>query len=144
MRKQDSTLREGRSTTQNKLIKGTDSLFLNSEIGFGYTCKKKDFQHKGDLSCFQKKMDLFKSLSASMTMHDLSNEYNVSSTFNVTDLSPFGVGDDLRTNPFQEKGNDEGTTNKWNANPIQVPVGLITRARVKKFKETLNGLILNI
>ena len=69
MRKQDSTLRGGRSTTQNKLIKGTDSLFLNSEIGFGYTCEKKDFQHKGDLSCFREKMDLFKSLSASMTMH---------------------------------------------------------------------------
>ncbi|RVW73840.1 hypothetical protein CK203_056640 [Vitis vinifera] len=66
------------STTQNKLIKGTDSLFLNSEIGFGYTCEKKDFQHKGD---------------------------------------------DLRTNPFQDEGNDEDTTNKWNANPIQVPVG---------------------
>ncbi|RVW27427.1 hypothetical protein CK203_095408 [Vitis vinifera] len=99
MRKQDSTLRGGRSTTQNKLIKGTDSLFLNSEIGFGYTCEKKDFQHKGD---------------------------------------------DLRTNPFQDEGNDEDTTNKWNANPIQVPVGLITRAQAKKFKETLNGLILNI
>ena len=75
---------------------------------------------------------------------DFPNEYNVSATFNVTDLSPFGVGDDLRTNPFQDEGNDEDTTNKWNANPIQVPVGLITRARVKKFKETLNGLILNI
>ena len=31
---------------------------------------------------------------------DLPNEYNVSSTFNVTDLSPFDVGDDLRTNHF--------------------------------------------
>ena len=40
--------------------------------------------------------------------------------------------------------NDEGTTNKWNADPIQVPIGPITRAWVKKFKETLNGLIQNI
>ena len=32
-------------------------------------------------------------------------------------------------------------TKKWNAYPIQVLVGLVTRARVKKFKETLNGLI---
>ena len=38
---------------------------------------------------------------------DLPGEYNVSATFNVTDLSPFDVGDDLRTNPFQEEGNDE-------------------------------------
>ena len=34
----------------------------------------------------------------------LLGEYNVSATFNVTDLSPFDVGDDLRTNPFQEGG----------------------------------------
>ena len=49
---------------------------------------------------------------------DFLGEYNVSATFNVTDLSPFDIGDDLRTNPFQEKVNDEGTTNKWNADPI--------------------------
>ncbi|KAL6322767.1 hypothetical protein AAG906_018648 [Vitis piasezkii] len=35
----------------------------------------------------------------------------------------FWVSDDLRTNPFQGKRNDEGTTNKWNADPIQVSVG---------------------
>ena len=39
---------------------------------------------------------------------------------------------------------DESTTNKWNVDPIKVPVGPITRAQVKKFKETLNGLIHNI
>ncbi|KAL6323028.1 hypothetical protein AAG906_023646 [Vitis piasezkii] len=58
---------------------------------------------------------------------DLLGEYNVNATFNVTDLSPFDVGDDLRTNPFQDEGNDEGTTNKWNINPIQVLVGPVTR-----------------
>ena len=31
---------------------------------------------------------------------DLSGEYNASATFNVTDLSHFVVGEDLRTNPF--------------------------------------------
>ena len=36
---------------------------------------------------------------------DLSGEYNISATFNVSDLSPFDVGDDSRTNPFEEKGN---------------------------------------
>ena len=66
-------------------------------------------------------------------MLDFLGEYNVSATFNVTDLSPFDVGDDLRTNHFQEKRNDEGTTNKWNADPIQFPIGLITRAQAKKF-----------
>src|SRR3954465_12123719 len=38
---------------------------------------------------------------------DLPGEYNVSATFNVADLSPFDAGVDLRTNPFQEEGNDE-------------------------------------
>ena len=75
---------------------------------------------------------------------DFPGEYNVSATFNVTDLSSFDVGDDLRANPFQEEGNDEGTTNKWNADPIQVPIALVTRARAKKFKGILNGLIQNI
>ena len=45
---------------------------------------------------------------------------------------------------LQHNLNDEGTTNKWNANPIQVSIGPITRVRAKKLKETLNGLIQNI
>ena len=79
---------------------------------------------------------------------DLPGEYNVSSTFNVSDLSPFDVGDDLRTNPLQEEGNDEikdkTITSTWDEpylDPIQVPVGPVIRARAKKFKEALNGLI---
>jgi hypothetical protein len=35
---------------------------------------------------------------------DISSEYNINATFNVSDLSPFDVGDDLRTNPFKERG----------------------------------------
>ena len=71
---------------------------------------------------------------------DLPNEYNVSATFNVTDLSPFDVGEDLRENPFQEEGNDgdQGTVSK---DLVQVPIGLVTRAQAKKFKDVLNGLI---
>ena len=36
---------------------------------------------------------------------------------------------------------DEGTTNNWSVDPIQVPIGSVTRARAKRFKETLNVLI---
>ena len=72
---------------------------------------------------------------------DLLGEYSVSATFNVSNLSPFDVDDDLGTNPSQEEGNGEGTTNKWSVEPIQVPIGLVTRAKVKRFKETLNVLI---
>ena len=58
---------------------------------------------------------------------DLPGEYNVSATFNVTDLSPFDAGGDLRANPFQEAGNDgdQGTTSK---DLVQVPIGPVTRA----------------
>ena len=58
---------------------------------------------------------------------DLPGEYDVSATFNVTDLSPFDVGDDLRANPFQEEGNDgdQGTASK---DLVQVLIGLVMRA----------------
>ena len=60
---------------------------------------------------------------------DLPGEYNVSATFNVIDLSLFYVGDDLRTNPFQEEGNDKGMAKEWSADPLEIPLGLITRAK---------------
>lgn len=37
---------------------------------------------------------------------DLLCEYNVSAIFNVSDLSPFDIGDDSWANHLQEKGND--------------------------------------
>ena len=73
---------------------------------------------------------------------DLPGEYNISATFNVSDLSPFDVGDDLRKNHFEERGNDE---NQQALNdPLHVLVGPITKARSKKIKEALNGLIQEI
>ena len=40
---------------------------------------------------------------------DLPGKYNISATFNVSDLSPFDAGDNLRMNPFEEggRGDDE-------------------------------------
>ena len=37
---------------------------------------------------------------------DLPNEYGVNATFNVVDLSLFDVGDDSRSNRFEEIGDD--------------------------------------
>ena len=73
---------------------------------------------------------------------DLPGEYNISATFNVSNLSPFDVGDDSRTNPFDKKGNDENQ--QAFKDPLHVSVGPITRARSKKIKEALNGLIQEI
>ena len=72
---------------------------------------------------------------------DLPDEYNVSATFNVTDFSLFDVCDDLRTNPFQEEGNDGGMAKEWSANPLEIPLGPMTRVKAKRFKEALNVLI---
>jgi hypothetical protein len=74
---------------------------------------------------------------------DLPGEYNISATFNVFDLSLFDVGDDSRSNPFEERGNDENQQALLK-DPLHVPVGPITRARSKKIKEALNGLIQDI
>jgi len=37
---------------------------------------------------------------------DLPGEYDVSAIFNVADLSLFDVGDDSRSNPFEDRGDD--------------------------------------
>ncbi|GKV10834.1 hypothetical protein SLEP1_g22145 [Rubroshorea leprosula] len=59
---------------------------------------------------------------------DFLGECNVSATFNVTDLSPFDVVDNLTTNPFQEEGNDVNPSLTLK-DSIQVPIGPVTRAR---------------
>ena len=68
-------------------------------------------------------------------------EYGVSTTFNVSDLTLFDVGDDSRSNPFKERGDDENQANtkhNYANDPLEVP---ITRAWENKLKETLNELI---
>uniref|UniRef100_A0A2N9H5G6 Tf2-1-like SH3-like domain-containing protein n=1 Tax=Fagus sylvatica TaxID=28930 RepID=A0A2N9H5G6_FAGSY len=52
-------------------------------------------------------------------------------------------GDDSRSNPFKERGNDENQQAPLK-DPLHVPVGPIIRARSKKIKEALNGLIQDI
>ena len=71
---------------------------------------------------------------------DLPGEYNVSATFNVTDLNLFYVSYNLRTNHFQEE-NDGGMAKEWSADPLGIPLGPMTRAKAKRFKEALNVLI---
>jgi hypothetical protein len=77
----------------------------------------------------------------------LPGEYGVSATFNVYDLTLFDVGNDSRSSPFKERGNDADQPNikRNHANdPLEVPIGLITRAGAKKLKEALNELVQNI
>ncbi|GKV07038.1 hypothetical protein SLEP1_g18849 [Rubroshorea leprosula] len=75
---------------------------------------------------------------------ELPGEYNVSATFNVSDLSPFDVGDDLRTNPFEERGNhgnQDDNISTTSCDTLYTQGGPVTRVRAKKMREVLNGLI---
>ncbi|RVW25290.1 Transposon Ty3-I Gag-Pol polyprotein [Vitis vinifera] len=54
----------------------------------------------------------------------------------------FPTWDDSRTNPFEEKENDENQ--QAIKDPLHVPIRPITKARSKKIKEALNGLIQEI
>jgi purine-nucleoside phosphorylase len=63
---------------------------------------------------------------------DLPGEYGVSAIFNVSNLTLFTISDDLRSNHFKERGDDEEQPNtKYNyANdPLEVLIWSITKAR---------------
>lgn len=66
------------------------------------------------------------------------NEYNVSASFYNSDLSPFDIGDDSRTNLLHGRGNNEnkGATPK---DLLHVSVGPIARARLRGSKKHLMG-----
>jgi len=68
---------------------------------------------------------------------DLPSEYNVSATFNVSDLSLFDADGgtlDLRTNPFQERGSDEDTTKDKGHEALEGPM---TRGRLKQTQHVI-------
>ncbi|XP_038983993.1 uncharacterized protein LOC103716477 [Phoenix dactylifera] len=80
---------------------------------------------------------------------DLSGEYNISATFNIADLYPFDIGHDSRMNPFEERGNDathqeEQTESSISSDPLHISSGPITRSKVKRLREALIVLVLNI
>ncbi|RDX66201.1 hypothetical protein CR513_55056, partial [Mucuna pruriens] len=73
---------------------------------------------------------------------DLPTTYDhISSTFNVADLSLFDVGEefDLRTNPFEEGGNDRNPTDK-DKDHLNDVGGPMTRSKTKMTKQSLQGL----
>jgi hypothetical protein len=114
-------------------------------IGFGCICARRDFKAIRNQSYNHEEMGHFRSLKGLMTYKvDLPGEYGVSATFNVSDLTLFDVGDDSRSNPFEERGDDEDkpNTKRNHANdPLDVP---ITRTRANKIKEKLNECVQNI
>ncbi|KAL4312218.1 hypothetical protein GQ457_01G020380 [Hibiscus cannabinus] len=73
---------------------------------------------------------------------DLPGEYTVSATFNISDLTPFYDSADLRSNPFQERGDDVITSAPAPiVDPGVLPQGPITRSKAKQFREAVEGPI---
>jgi len=50
----------------------------------------------------------------------------------------FNIGDDSRSNPFEERGDDSTSAPK---DPLEILVGPVTRLKAKRFKEAFNGLL---
>ncbi|KAL4377705.1 hypothetical protein GQ457_02G026650 [Hibiscus cannabinus] len=70
---------------------------------------------------------------------DLSGEYTVSATFNISDLTPFHDSAYLRSNPFQGGGDDVSTSVPAPiVDPEVLPQGPITRSKAKQFREALS------
>ncbi|RDY14127.1 hypothetical protein CR513_00851, partial [Mucuna pruriens] len=78
---------------------------------------------------------------------DPPSEYQISTTFNLTDLSLFDVGDkfDSRTNIFK-KGRIDGNLDESNnlQDSMQKIEDTMTRARAKRVKETLQCFVKDI
>nr|VDD31184.1 unnamed protein product [Brassica oleracea] len=84
---------------------------------------------------------------------DLQGKYDVSDSFNVSDLAPFVAYDpDLRKNPFQEGVDDvimgmqhEPVQEEINSEDIlAIPEVPMTRARSKKLKEAVTRMLKSI
>ncbi|KAF7832903.1 Transposon Ty3-I Gag-Pol polyprotein [Senna tora] len=70
---------------------------------------------------------------------DLPGENQVSATFNVSDLSPFDVGSNSRTDPFEEGEND--MDQNANQDDLHLPTGPIIIAKAKRIQQAMQGLM---
>jgi hypothetical protein len=56
----------------------------------------------------------------------------------------FDIGFDLRSNPFEKKRDDADQPTNTIKDPLNVPIGLITRSKRKTLKEAVNELITKV
>ena len=94
--------------------------------------RKSKLQPRGD-----RHFQVLKRINDNAYKNDIPGEYGVSSSFNVSNLTPFIAGDDsehLRANAFQEGRNDE------NPKIAQIQ-GPMTRNRTKQSEDTLQQMV---
>ena len=100
--------------------------------------RKSKLQPQGDGS-----FHIFKRINDDAYKVDMPREYGFSATFNGFDLTMFDVGDDSRSNPFEERG-------MIRINPTPSVIMPTTHWRCQlgqlatKLKEALNGHVQNI
>jgi len=100
--------------------------------------RKSKLQPQGDGS-----FHIFKRINDDAYKVDMSREYGFSAIFNGFDLTMFDVGDDSRSNPFEERG-------MIRINPTPSVIMPTTHWRCQlgqlatKLKEALNGHVQNI
>ena len=85
-----------------KLIRSVRKLYLNMVIEFGYIWEWSLIQRRSKLllrgdGLFQ----VTERINDNTYKLDLPSEYNVSASFNVANLPPSDVGEDLKTNPLR-------------------------------------------
>jgi hypothetical protein len=56
----------------------------------------------------------------------------------------FDIGFDLRSNPFEKKMDDADQPTNTIKDPLNVPIGPITRSKRKTLKEAVNELITKV
>ncbi|KAL2474617.1 Uncharacterized protein Adt_35353 [Abeliophyllum distichum] len=76
----------------------------------------------------------------------MNSEFNVSTTFNISDLSLFDVDDDSRSNLFKEGGDNASPEPDTNHGPAShdsthIPIETLTRSRAKKIKYDIQSLV---
>ncbi|XP_068491941.1 uncharacterized protein [Phaseolus vulgaris] len=109
--------------------------------------KKSKLQPRGD-----EPFQVLEKINDNAYKIDLPSKYNVSNTFNMSDLSPFTADDEaleLTSSLSQEGGNDEDIQTKGHSEQELDQVildlgGLMTRGRLKKAQETLQHKVTNI
>jgi len=75
---------------------------------------------------------------------DLPGKYDISATFNVSELTLFYASDDLRANPLHGGGNDvdiEPYRGGGAKDPLSIPTSSITRARAKQFRQAVGIMV---
>jgi hypothetical protein len=116
------------------IFKSSDWVWVHIRKVRFHECRRSKLMLGGD-----DPFPILKRINDNVYKIDISNKYGISTNFDVFYLSLFDVGDDSRSNLFDERGNDaiQITPN----DPLEIPVWPITRARAKKLKDIFNGFI---